>query len=543
MFACCTVKNTLMAYTYIIIGGGASGCVVANRLSANPAHKVLLLESGRKDSDFWIHIPGSFYRVVEKGRDVINYTSTPSDKINGRCQVVPQGKVLGGGSSVNSMCYIRGNKNDYDLWEKLGNTGWSYKDVLPVYKDLENNQRFSDAYHGTSGELKVSDRRYTNALSSAFVKAGQEAGLTYNDDFNGACQDGVGFYQTTTGNAKRCSAATAFLKPIKHRKNLTIRTQCKVAKMHFKNNKAHKAHKVCGVTLESGEYIACAGEIVVCAGAIESPRLLQLSGIGDRALLQQHGIECISDLTGVGENYQDHLLVNVTAAINKPISFYGENKGFKAIRNMLQYILTKTGVMTSTVLETGGFINVSNDPFGADAQFHILPYLLDGVHNSQNTKMHGLSATVCFLRPKSRGSVKIQSADPTCPAVFDAGSLNDDADTKILVAGVQKVLEIFASPSLAQHTKKILSPTQTDTESLYDFVKSCAETVYHPAGTCKMGTADDPMAVVDNTLQVYGVQGLRVCDTSIMPTITSGNTNAPAMMIGEKGARYILNAV
>ncbi len=526
----------MTTYTYIIIGGGSSGCVVANRLSANPTYKVLLLESGHKDSDFWIHIPGSFYKVVEKGRDVINYISTPSDKINGRQQVVPQGKVLGGGSSVNSMCYIRGNKNDYDLWEKLGNKGWSYADVLPVYKDLENNQRFSNTYHGTEGELMVSDRRYTNALSSAFVKAGQEAGIAYNDDFNGACQDGVGFYQTTTGKAKRCSSATAFLTPIKHRKNLTIRTQFKVAKINFNGD-----NKACGVTLETGEFIACSGEVIVCAGAIESPRLLQLSGIGDKHLLEEYGIDCVSDLKGVGENYQDHLLVNVTAEINKPISFYGENKGLKAVRNMIQYILTKSGIMTSTVLETGGFINVSNDPFGADAQFHILPYLLDGVNNSQNTKMHGLSATVCFLRPKSRGSVKIRSADPKQPAIFDAGSLNDDADIKVLVQGVKKVLEICNAPSLAKHTKRILSPTQMDEKSLYDFVRNHAETVYHPAGTCKMGTADDPMAVVGNTLQVYGVQGVRVCDTSIMPTITSGNTNAPAMMIGEKCTRFILN--
>ena len=522
-----------MSYDYIIVGGGASGCVVANRLSKDPNTRVLVLDAGPKDTSMWIHIPCTFVKLLETPKTSIAYIATPSKSVNGRAIVVPQGKVLGGGSSVNAMCYIRGNKKDYDAWEEMGNKGWSYKDVLPVYKDLENNQRFSNKYHGSEGELMVSDRRYTNRVSSAFIKASQEVGIAYNDDFNGEKQDGIGFYQTTTGQGKRCSAATAFLHPVKHRSNLEIRTECKVAKVLFEGKTA------VGVALQSGEQIRCNKEVIMCAGAIETPRLLQLSGVGNKKELAQHGIDCVVNLPGVGENYQDHLQVRVLAELNKPISFLGEDKGVKSVKNMVQYMLTKTGVLSSNVLEAGGFINVSGDPYGPDIQFHILPLLLKGPERSLLNK-HGVSISPCFLRPKSRGSVKLQSADPTAPAVFNTGALDAQEDVDLLVKGVKKVLEIVEAPSLKKHMTQILELGKTDDKGLEDFVRNVASTVYHPVGTCKMGPKDDKMAVVNNTLSVYGVSGLRVGDASIMPKIVSGNTNAPSMMIGERCARFIL---
>ena len=522
-----------MKYDYIIVGGGSSGCVLANRLSANPENSVLLIEAGRADDHKFIHIPCGFSRVLEEGKDSVVYMSTASDATAGRSIIVPQGKVIGGGSSVNAMCYIRGQRKDYDAWEKMGNQGWGWKDVLPIFKFLEKNQRFSNEYHGTDGELMVSDRGYTVPASSAFVKAAQEVGIPYNDDFNGEKQDGIGFYQTTTGNAKRCSAAVAFLHPIRHRKNLHIHVNTKVDKVLFEGKQA------VGVLLADGEKIKCNKEVLMCAGAIETPRLLQLSGVGNAEHLSSLDIPVVANLPGVGENFQDHMLIRVLSEFNKPISFFGQDRGLRAVINLFQYLLTKSGVLVSNVLESGGFINIKNDPYGVDAQFHVLPILLGDAEHGMISK-HGMSTTICFLRPKSRGSVRIQSADPDESAIFDSGALTHDYDVSILTEGVKKILEILDAPSLKKHITKIYDLDNTDEASLEKFVRNGADTVYHPVGTCKMGIRMDPMSVVDNKLRVHGLTGLRVCDASIMPKITSGNTNAPTMVIAEKASRYIL---
>jgi choline dehydrogenase len=522
-------------FEFIIVGGGAAGCVLANRLSLNSANRVLLIESGGVDKDPFIHIPGTFFKVIEKGRDVHFYASDPEKGLNGRPSIVPQGNVLGGGSSINAMIYIRGQRQDYDTWAQMGCRSWSYEQVLPVFRDLENNERLSGTYHGAAGPLRVSDRRYGHPLSWAFIRAAQEVGLPYNEDFNGAQQEGVGFYQTTTAGGRRQSSAQAFLRAAEGRSNLTILTGQRVHRIEFEGKRA------AGVLLESGDRHTASREIVISAGAIATPKILQLSGIGDAAHLKHHGIACISHVPGVGENYQDHLEATVQAEVNI-LSLFGEDKGLKAARHMLQYMLTKTGLLTSNVVECGGFVDTAGT--GApDMQFHVLPTFI-GFAERLAEPGHGIAIGPCFLRPRSRGTVKLRSANPKDTASFNANSLGDPGDVDTLVRGVELAIKISEAPSLARIIKRRVLPkpgVEKDPAALRDYVRTISKTVFHPAGTCKMGRDDDPMAVVGEDLRVRGVKGLRVADASIMPTLVSGNTNAPCMMIGERASRFMLD--
>ncbi|WP_137111179.1 GMC family oxidoreductase [Rhodobacter sp. SY28-1] len=524
----------MSSFDYIVVGGGSSGCVLASRLSEDPGSRVLLIESGRRDTHPWIHIPSTFFKVIAKGRDIVAYVGEKSEGVNNRDSIVLQGHVIGGGSSVNAMLYVRGHANDYNHWAQLGNRGWSYEDVLPVFRDLEDNMVHSDAFHGTEGELHVSEPRFKHPLSRAFIRAAQEAGLPYNPDFNGAEQEGVGFYQSTTHEGRRWSSAQAFLRKAEGRKNLEIRTQTRVAKVLFDGNRA------CGVQLEDGSQIKANREVILCAGAIETPRLLQLSGIGPGAHLQSQGIAVVADLPGVGENYQDHLESTVQGETHEPISFYGEDKGLRAVRHFLQYMTTKTGLMTSNVVESGGFADVSGmgQP---DVQFHVLPFMV-GWADRAPVERHGIAIGPCFLRPKSRGTVRLRSSNPKDRALFDAGSFSDPDDLEVLVRGVLLGIKILEQPSLAKLIKRRHLPEpgiENDPAALRSYVRQTAKTVFHPVGTAKMGPDTDPMAVVDDQLRVRGVTGLRVADASIMPTLISGNTNAPTMMIAEKAARFI----
>lgn len=522
-------------FDYIVVGGGSSGCLMASRLSEDPGAKVLLIESGKRDEARFIKIPATFFKVIEKGRDIVAYVGEPSDKLNGRPSIVIQGNVIGGGSSVNAMIYIRGQAQDYDDWTAAGNNGWGYQDVLPVYRDLENNMEFADEYHGNEGELHVSETGYHHPLSRAFVRAAQEAGIPHNPDFNGARQEGTGFYQTTTHDGRRWSAAEAFLRKAENRPNLKILTETRVARILFDGDRA------CGVELEDGTQYGAAGEVVLCAGAIETPRLMQLSGIGDGEHLQSHGINVISNLPGVGENYQDHLESTVQGVTKHPISFFGEDKGIAAIKHMAQYLMFRTGLLTSNVVESGGFIDVSNSG-RPNLQFHVLPFMVGWVDRPP-IEEHGIAIGPCFLRPKSRGTVKLRSANPKDPALFDARYFSDESDLDVLVRGVKKGIDILESPSLARLIKRRVLPEpgiENDEEALRNYVRQTAKTVFHPVGTAKMGSDNDKMAVVDNELRVKGVRGLRVADASVMPNLVSGNTNAPTMMIAERGARFIM---
>jgi choline dehydrogenase-like flavoprotein len=521
-------------FDYIVVGGGSSGSVVAARLSENPANTVLLIESGQKDSDKFIHIPATFFKVIEKGRDVQFYVSEPDPGIKGKPNVVPQGHVLGGGSSVNAMIYIRGQRNDYDTWAQMGCRSWSYEKVLPVFRDLEDNQRLSGEFHGAEGQLKVSDRRFGHPLSWAFIRAAQEAGLRYNEDFNGAEQEGVGFYQTTTNNGRRWSAAQAFLRDAEGRRNLEIMTGTKAERVLFEGRTA------VGVKISTGETVRARREIVLTAGAIATPKILQLSGIGAADHLKSHGIDVVADLPGVGENYQDHLEATVQAEVNI-LSLFGQDKGLAAAAHMLQYMLTKTGLLTSNVVESGGFVDTAGlgQP---DIQFHVLPSF-NGFGERLAEPGHGISIGPCFLRPQSRGTVKLRSADPKDAALFHANSFSNPADLETLVRGVELAIKITEAPSLARIIKRRVLPkpgVEKDPEALRDYIRGISKTVFHPSGTAKMGTAEDRMAVVDEELKVFGVDGLRVADASIMPTLVSGNTNAPSIMIGERASRFIL---
>jgi choline dehydrogenase len=521
-------------FDYIVVGGGSSGCVMASRLSENPKHRVLLIESGRRDDNRWIKIPATFFKVVEAGRDVVAYKGGANPHLNGRPNVVLQGHVIGGGSSVNAMLYVRGQAQDYDEWAQAGNPGWGYADVLPVYRDLENNMEIADAYHGTEGELHVSETGFHHPLSRAYILAAQQTGLPHNADFNGANQAGVGFYQTTTHDGRRWSAAEAFLRKAERRGNLKIMTQTRVKRVCFEGTRA------VGVELESGVLCKAAQEVVLCAGALETPRLLQLSGVGNAAELKQHGIAVVANLPGVGENYQDHLEVDVQCFTRDPVSFYQQDKGLTAAWHMAQYLAFRSGLLCSNVVESGGFMDTAGSG-RPDLQFHVLPFMVGWVDRPP-TEAHGLSINPCFLRPYSRGSVKLRSAHHKDPALFNDRSLSDQRDVDTLVRGTQKAIEIFQAPALARMVTKFALPTPDalhDDAKIEDFVRQTAKTVFHPAGTAKMGPDSDPMAVVDPQLRVKGVQGLRIADASVMPTLVSGNTNAPTMMIAERAARFI----
>lgn len=525
----------MQEYDYIVVGGGSAGCVVASRLSEEPRNRVLLIESGQRDTDKYIHIPATFFKVLEKGRDALFYASEPEKGLNGRPSIVPQGHVLGGGSSVNAMVYIRGSRQDYDTWAQLGCRNWSYDKVLPVFRDLENNQRLSGDYHGVSGELTVSDRAYGHPLSWAFIRAAQEIGIPYNEDFNGPRQEGVGFYQTTTNRGRRRSSAEAFLRRAEGRANLTVNTGARVHKVTFEGK------KVTGVQLENGSTVRVRREVILTAGALATPKILQLSGIGPAAHLREHGIDVVVDLPGVGENFQDHLEATVQCETKDPISIFGEDKGLRAMSHMMQYLLTKTGLLTSTVVESGGFVDTAGTG-EADIQFHVLPTFI-GFADRSAAAGHGISIGPAVLRPQSRGTVRLRSANPADSALFVANSLAEQADVDTLVRGVQVAIRISEAPSLARLIKRRVLPEpnlENDPEALRDYVRSISKTVFHPSGTAKMGASGDPTAVVSEDLRVRGVQGLRVADASIMPRLVSGNTNAPTMMIGERAARFIL---
>jgi choline dehydrogenase len=522
------------AYDFVIIGAGSAGCVLANRLSADPKRRVLLLEAGGRDVNPLIHMPAGIARLVHNRRINWHYSTEPEPALNGRRLYWPRGKVLGGSSSINAMCYVRGQPQDYDEWQRGGATGWAYEHVLPYFRKSERQQHGASVYHGADGVLAVEDLRSRNPLTDTFVAAGVSVGLPLNEDFNGARQEGVGHYQVTQREGRRCSAAVAYLDPARSRPNLRIATNSLVERVliecgrataveYRRNGKRHVAR--------------CEGEILLCAGAVNSPQLLMLSGIGPADHLRELGIDIAVDLPAVGANLQDHLDVCTLYKSRQAVTY-----DFNVIQEAgvaLRYLLSKRGPGVSNVAEAGAFLCSSHAVDGRpDIQLHFVPAQLDD-HGRHRLPGHGFTLHACYLRPRSRGRIRLRSARcDDAPLIF-ANYLREPGDLAVLLEAARRSREILGSaPFDAYRGAEVFPGAEASSDAdLTRFIREKAETIYHPVGTCRMGT--DAHAVVDAALRVHGISALRVIDASIMPTIVSGNTNAPTLMIAEKAADLI----
>ncbi|CCH03076.1 Choline dehydrogenase [Fibrella aestuarina BUZ 2] len=539
-----------MGFDYIIIGAGSAGCVLANRLSVDPAISVLLLEAGAPDRKMEIHIPAAYSKLNRSSVDWA-YWSEPQANVDNRRMFLPRGKTLGGSSSTNAMAYVRGNRADYDAWAAAGNEGWAYEDVLPYFIRSEANEQLSqlDArYHGGDGPLNVTyATRFKTPLADAFVAACKQTGLPENHDFNGAEQEGAGLFQFTIKDGKRHSTAAAFLKPVLNRPNLTVRTQAHTQRVIIRDGRA------VGVEVTTGrsntETIMANREVLLAAGSFNSPQLLMLSGVGPRDELRRHGIDVRHDLPGVGQNLCDHLFVGVSALANQLVGTNHWLSPLNQVRGFWQYLTAGKGPFTISPLEANAFLRTTPDQAIPDLQLHFAPvhigdgYKPDFYDSATYPKAEdGWSILPTLLHPTSRGYVGLRSANPMDEPVIQPNFLSTAADQQLLLTGVKKALEINQAAAFGPWRKRTLIPAENASdEELMSHIRRIVETVYHPVSTCRMGT--DEGAVVDAQLRVRGIEGLRVVDASVMPTIVSGNTNAPVIMIAEKAADLILGNV
>jgi choline dehydrogenase-like flavoprotein len=524
-----------MTYDYVIVGAGSAGCVLANRLSANPAKRVLLLEAGGRDWHPFIHMPAGLAKLVNNKRVNWDYTTDAEPNLNGRRLWWPRGKVLGGSSSINAMCYTRGAPGDYDEWaDASGDPRWAWSNVLDVFKRSEGHVGGADAFHGADGPLAVAPLRHHNVLSQAFIDAATDAGYTRNADFNAATQEGFGYYAVTQKNGARCSSAVAYLHPVLARSNLHVHTHALTTRVLLDGGRAT------GVAYRHRGRLARAeaGCVILAGGAINSPQLLMLSGIGPADHLREHGVAVTHDRAGVGANLQDHLDICTLVRSTKAITYDKTND----IAVALRFLLRRDGIGSSNIAEAGGFVRSRLAPDArCDLQFHFVPALLDD-HGRHRLDGFGYTVHTCNLRPKSRGAIRLASADPATRAAIQPNYLGDAEgdDLRRMIEGARLSREILAQEPFAAYRGEEVFPgaDARDEADLAAFVRRKAETIYHPVGTCRMGK--DEAAVVDSELRVRGVEGLRVVDASIMPTLIGGNTNAPTMMIAERAAELLL---
>ncbi len=524
-------------YDYVIVGAGSAGCVLANRLSASGRHSVLLLEAGPRDNSLWIHLPIGYAKTMFHPVYNWGFYTEPEPAMNNRQIYWPRGRGLGGSSSINGLIYVRGQHQDYDRWAALGNPGWGWNDVLPYFIKSEGNSRGAGEYHGGDGPLGCSDIGETHPLMEAIIAGAGELGVPRNDDFNGAQQEGVGYYQLFTRRGLRSSAAVAYLKPARARANLRIETDARASALVMDGTRAvgvrYRQH---GVERE----VRAAREVLLSAGALQSPQLLQLSGIGNAALLQSHGIPVVHDSPGVGENLQDHLQARIMYKVKQPITL---NDALRSPWGRLsmgwQWLRHRSGPLAIGINHGGMFMRALPAAVTPDIQFHFAALSAE-MAGAATHRWSGCTFSVCQLRPTSRGTVSIKSRDPLAAPAMHANYLSTEIDCRTMVEGVKTARRLARTQALAALVGDEYRPgddVHNDDEVL-EFVRNYGATIFHPAGTCKMGS--DDRAVVDTRLKVHGVSGLRVIDASIMPTLVSGNTNAPVVMIAEKAADMIL---
>ncbi len=521
------------SYDFIIVGAGSAGCVLANRLSADPANRVLLLEAGPRDWNPFIHMPAGLAKLVHFKSLNWNYQTEPEAELKQRRLYWPRGKVLGGSSSINAMCFVRGHRSDYNDWAEAGNPGWAWDDVLPYFLRSQNQARGGSDLHGTGGPLSVEDLSYSNPLSEVFIRAAEQAGFAPNRDFNGPAQRGFGLYQVTQRGGRRCSTAVGYLKPARQRPNLTVLTGALTLNLEMEGDRVtgvrYRRH---GVTRS----VSAEREVLLAGGAINSPQLLMLSGIGPGEELRGAGITVRHELPGVGANLQDHLDICTLTRCSQPITY----DQLSEIRVGLKYFLYHQGEGTSNIAEAGGFlVSGRGRDDRPDIQMHFVPALLDD-HGRNRLPGDGYTVHACPLRPQSRGRIGLHSADPRQAPAIHANYLSEPEDLEMMLECVRLSREILNRPAFKPYRGNEIYPGGdiTDRAGLIDFIRTKAESIYHPVGTCRMGSDDG--AVVDPELKVRGLDGLRVIDASVMPTLVGGNTNAPTVMIAEKAADLIL---